>query len=66
MIMHTVREQDAYDLGFAQAQDFWVPKFQNDLVEAILSDAVIGMTWSTENVERLVILIEDFDYGQTR
>jgi len=66
MIMHTVREQDAYDLGFEQAQDFWVPKFQNDLVEAILSDAVIGMTWDTENVERLVKLIEDFDYGQTR
>lgn len=66
MIMNTVREQDAYDLGFEQAQDFWVPKFQNDLVEALISDAVISVTFDTEQVEHLVKLIEDFDYGQTR
>jgi hypothetical protein len=66
MNIETVREQDAYDLGFAAAQDFWVPKFQNDLVEAILSDAVIGVTWDVEHVQYLIELIEGFDYGQTR
>lgn len=66
MNIETVQEQDAYDNGFAQGQDFWVPKFQNDLVEAILSDAVVGVTWDVDHVQYLIELIEGFDYGQTR
>ena len=66
MNIETVREQDAYDNGFADGQDFWVPKFQNDLVEAIISDAVIRVTWDIHQVQYIADLIEGFDYGQTR
>lgn len=35
MRLETVREQDAYDAGFAEGKDYWVPLEQDRLLQVI-------------------------------
>lgn len=62
----TGEEEAAYDRGFEVSKDYWIPKAQEMLVEAILKDWELLGSLKPEQVAHVIRVIEDFDHEQDR
>jgi len=54
----TIHEQDAYDRGFADGKDYWIPKAIEAIIRALQEDAVISTNVNVDALEYIVGIIE--------